>query len=738
MELARLRDAVREKEARIVQLESGSRMSPSSSTANTSTKKSSQKKGQGQSDSETDVEDEGSHAKRKPKWTPQNFSLSDQDVSDLATVLSNVDSELPYPTPSNLIASLKKIASQQQKGGRSDPSDGNSDRYANLQKEYRRIWSENEALTRKCEKLERSVGANNTPSRDMLEDLDRAKKSAEEYRRKYEASQRLLSEVESQLANAASSKASIRDHEKAVRYLEEKHQREISSLKSRLAQDLDDERGALKSRAEFEMRELASSHSSKIQALESQYKTEIESIKMELTGRDDDVRRKVKREFEDAKRGMELDHELAMDKLRSESRRELEQARRESEEKYKARIADLERKLQQSGLDAARSLERELEENRFQFRKDQETAILKHHEEIDRLREQSANEKSQIQGILDRTQAELDKVQAEFSREQDKLQLQVETLSLDIKKKETENKDVTRQLKEVDSKYTKQISEIETELNKLKSKHQDVTRQLELESAMVEQLKQDISDKETYINELGKTVLDYQKLHENFADVENRFKSELAKKDEIISSLEASVSAEKQKAKNMLEDSVEDKASALDQVERVKRRLAATEQELRRAKEFADEKEAEVLDMKRLLRSQNKQLESALGGSPSADTSMGYSEKKLNDALAEVGVLTSQVATLKKQLDSKEKEIFEVRIEASEAFDKATQLAQSQQDLSKMNSELDMMSQMVLELKTAKVQLMERVDNAEHRENILKSELSLIKSEVGRSKRGTQ
>jgi hypothetical protein len=43
---------------------------------------------------------------------------------------------------------------------------------------------------------------------------------------------------------------------------------------------------------------------------------------------------------------------------------------------------------------------------------------------------------------------------------------------------------------------------------------------------------------------------------------------------------------------------------------------------------------------------------------------------------------------------------------------------------------------MVLELKTAKVQLMERVDNAEHRENILKSELSIIKSEVGRSKRG--
>ena len=102
-------------------------------------------------------------------------------------------------------------------------------------------------------------------------------------------------------------------------------------------------------------------------------------------------------------------------------------------------------------------------------------------------------------------------------------------------------------------------------------------------------------------------------------------------------------------------------------MDRIKRRLEATEQDLKRSKSFTDEKETEIIDLKKLVRSQNKQLETALGG-PVASTP----KHSKDDLESKVEVLTSQISSLKRQLEYKEKESFEVRMEAAEAFQKAS------------------------------------------------------------------
>ena len=688
----------------------------------------------GLSDSDTDVEDATLKRKKKQAWnTPKNFSLSDQDVSELANVLKTLDPLLPYPTPSNLLSSLKKL-SQSSSRPPASTSYGNmspeltkvdAEKYRTMQKEYRKVKSDHEQLSRKIKDLEYAA--------------EKAQSLADDWKRQHD---RLVSELEStkqsltrrdrkRLASETEFSAQKLETSKQIQELQSQHASEIARVRAASEEELN----KISDQAYQETKELQAQHARQMRDLQKKHDQEVEVLSRQLDEKSVELQKlgNTEREVEKLKKSMQYQHEYELDQLKSQSRSEVEKSRRDIEREYKDKITALESKLQKMGLETAKSLERELEANRLEYRKEQEAASLRHHQEMDRIRDQLTNEKNELKAILERTSSELGSIRQETNAEKGVLQSLSDSLSEKLQDLEKEKKDLLQQLKTIDSKFTKEKSALESDLNKSKSNAQDLANQLDLEKALVQTLKQDIADKEIYIKELGTSLLDYQKLHGNFEELESRFKGELQKKDQLISQLESSVAQEKEKAKSSLLESAEDKEYALDQLQRIKRRLAATEQDLKRAKEFTEEKETEILDLKRLLRSQNKQLETALGGAPSpSDTTSGSTRHRLEEALNEVALLGSQITTLKRQLESKDKEIFEVRIEASEAFDKASQLTRAQETMAQLQEEVDKLSGMLMELKMAKVQLMERVDNAEHRENVLKSEMSILKAELSR------
>jgi DNA repair exonuclease SbcCD ATPase subunit len=283
-------------------------------------------------------------------------------------------------------------------------------------------------------------------------------------------------------------------------------------------------------------------------------------------------------------------------------------------------------------------------------------------------------------------------------------------------------------LENIEKDLQKKIQGLEKNLENANFKTEEMSRLLDTETNINNSLKQDVSDKEVYIQELAKMCQGYKDQISEFERIKSGYESESSKKDETIANLKAAVAKEKDKTHLLIAEEAEKKEDALDQVSRIESRLDVTVQELKRARSYAEEKENEILELKKLLRSQNKQLDSALGGSGAR--SLTSSEKKLADALSDVNVLSGQVTALKKELDAKDKEVFEVRVEAAEAFNKADKLAAAEKEIASLRKEIDDLIHMVGELKSEKGQLLEKIDNAEHRAEFARSQWDMLKAEM--------
>jgi chromosome segregation ATPase len=229
---------------------------------------------------------------------------------------------------------------------------------------------------------------------------------------------------------------------------------------------------------------------------------------------------------------------------------------------------------------------------------------------------------------------------------------------------------------------------------------------------------------------LNASVEDYKKLHENFKDVEDRFKGELQKKSAQVSEIEKELLQERKRVAESREEAREEIEEAQDKLHRAERRIKVTEQDLNRSREMVEEKEIEILDLKKLIRSQNKQLESALGGSVSSGAKR--SKLELED---EIEILNGQISVLKKQIAVKDQEIFDYRMQLTEMEEKSKLLVETQQLLKSFEQDRNQMELTVMDLKNQKVSLLERLDNSEHRETVMQNELALVRQEVERLKR---
>jgi hypothetical protein len=596
------------------------------------------------------------------------FSISDSDVMELASILKSLDPSLPHPTPSNLVSSLSKLRS--------------TSTFANTSKSDKSEYKE------KYLSLEKKYNASK-------EKLEKYRDDISMWRNRYE------SELKSKKDNGS----------------DETHAKEIRELKATLRREAEAEISALTEEADREMTEMQESFNARLREAENGFRRQIDDLRKKLDAQD--------RELKTSK----LENSAAMSKSQSILNSEIEKLQLEVKIEYENQIAELEKRLENIGLEGARTLERELENLRKDHELELSSISRQNKKDVDKAIQEGFSAKFDTQNRLDEAQATIEQIKQEAFREKTESEREIRSLSKKINELHDENQVLSEAVKRADSKYSKQIEGLKSDLKLLEKENSQIKERMDVDKNNAEILKQDIKDKEVYIGELGKSVLEYQQLTTEFNRVEDRYKAELQTKDALIASLEGNIQKEKEKANQGLVDVTEAREEAVDNLDRVKRRLKATEQDLQRAKSFTEEKEAEILDLKRLVRSQNKQLQSALGGdSPSTP--------KLNkdDLESRNEILNTQVMSLKRQLEYKEKESFEVRMEAAEAFQKAQDLDKAREEINTLKGEIDMISMTLVEVKSAKVLLLERVDNAEHRETLLKNELSLLKAELERKR----
>lgn len=622
------------------------------------------------SDSDTDVEDEGASKKK----LNSSFSISDSDVLELASILRSLDSSLPYPTPSNLLTSLSKLKSI-------------TSAYSNVQKSDKNDYKE------KYHNLEKKYNS----SKDKLE---KYREDASMWRERYEES-----------------KSRKEPHNDNSNENNEKYAKELRELKATLRREHEAEISSVSEQADREMNEMQESFNARLREAENGFRKQIDDLKKKLDSKQGELR------------SSKLENSEYVRKNQSIANSQLDKMQKEFEAQYEDQIADLEKRLENAGLEASKTLEKELEKLREGYELEITSLSRRHKKEVDKAVQDGILSKIDLQNLLDDAQSKIESIKEEAFKDKEETDREINSLTRKMNELTEENYLLTSAVQQAESKYSNRIEGLDSRVSELEKENLNLKEQISVEKNNSETLKQDIRDKEVYIGELGNSVLEYQKLTKEFDSVEDRYKAELQKKDAHITSLEVTIQKEKEKANQGLVDVREAREEAVDQLDRVKRRLKATEQDLARSKSFAEEKESEILDLKRLIRSQNKQLQHALGGSEISTPKISK-----DDLESKIEILNTQVTSLKRQLEYKEKESFEVRMEAAEAFQKASDLDKAREEINNLNSEMDKISLTMIELKSAKVQLLERVDNAEHRETLLKNELSLLKAELERNR----
>ena len=669
------------------------------------------------SDSDTDVEEDVSWKKK----ANNGFIISDRDVLKLASILQSLDPSLPHPTPSNLISSLSKLQSGNSSTYSNVEKDKYKDKYEALEAKYSSKQGEVEKYREEAKKWKhrfedsrsRKNSHNNETNGDKInynekyqaleekytskqEELEKYQEEAKKWKRRYEESDAKKSQNNDPSQNQSN---------------------DLKELKATLRREAEQEISSISEQADREMKEMQESFNLRLRETETGSRKQIDDLKKKLDTQEREIRT------------LKLESTESLRKNQSVANSQMDKLQIELERQYQDHIDELENKLEQSGLEASKTLEKELEKLREAHEMELSSLSRRHKKDLEKAQHDGIIAKIDTQNLLDEAHSTIERIKEEAFKEKEETDREFESLTRKINHLTDENHNLSLSVQQVDTKYIRQIEQLESQVSILESENSNLRGMVDIEKGNSDTLKQDIRDKETYISELGKSVLEYQKLMKEFEEVENRYKAELQKKNEHIASLEGTIQKEKESSNQGLLAQLEAKDEALDQLDRIKRRLEATEQDLKRAKSFTDEKETEIIDLKKLIRSQNKQLETALGG-PVASTP----KHSKDDLESKVEVLNTQISSLKRQLEYKEKESFEVRMEAAEAFQKASDLDKAKEEINRLNSEMDKISLMLIELKSAKVQLLERVDNAEHRENLLKNELSLLKAELERKR----
>lgn len=266
---------------------------------------------------------------------------------------------------------------------------------------------------------------------------------------------------------------------------------------------------------------------------------------------------------------------------------------------------------------------------------------------------------------------------------------------------------------------TKELQKTQVEREELKSKLLETQSQiLDLKEIHDEQLKalQD-STKNTILalqEELDAAI----KSIEDKENLAKESKDQIARMNPQLENLQNQLVSEKQKALDAVYESQENLAETKEQLIRVQKYLEDSRNETDSLRKRLSERDEEILEIKREMRKQDRELLKTVMNQDSA----GFASKRIIDSKSkelekshrENSRLLEKIIQLEKNLDLSKRNVEDAKTEMArrQVINKDDGLV-----------EVDRLQMMVLDLKTSQADLLEKLDDSQHAMNVMKREL---------------
>jgi chromosome segregation ATPase len=229
------------------------------------------------------------------------------------------------------------------------------------------------------------------------------------------------------------------------------------------------------------------------------------------------------------------------------------------------------------------------------------------------------------------------------------------------------------------------------------------------------------------ISDLKKELAESLKLMETAKATEKDALERIEHMDSYLATLQSQVEGEKAKAKDAVYESQEVQAETQEQLLRVQKRLEETRRDAENYRKLADERDEQILDIKRQMRKQDKDMASSVAEDSGAVMKrlLEQKNKEIDKARQETRASLAQIVELEKKLELQERNI-------QEAKNEMKRRANSNKD--EGMQEVDRLQIMLLDLKTSRVDLMERLDDSQHSNELLKREVASLTGQLAELK----
>jgi hypothetical protein len=229
------------------------------------------------------------------------------------------------------------------------------------------------------------------------------------------------------------------------------------------------------------------------------------------------------------------------------------------------------------------------------------------------------------------------------------------------------------------------------------------------------------------ISDLKKELAESLKMMETAKATEKDALERIEHMDSYLATLQSQVEGEKAKAKDAVYESQEVQAETQEQLLRVQKRLEETRRDAENYRKLADERDEQILDIKRQMRKQDKDMASSVAEDSGAVMKrlLEQKNKEIDKARQETRASLAQIVELEKKLELQERNI-------QEAKNEMKRRANSNKD--EGMQEVDRLQIMLLDLKTSRVDLMERLDDSQHSNELLKREVASLTGQLAELK----
>ncbi|KAJ3112928.1 hypothetical protein HDU96_003996 [Phlyctochytrium bullatum] len=508
-------------------------------------------------------------------------------------------------------------------------------------------------------------------------------------------------------------------------------QRELSQENDSRSQDvilkMEDEIIALRAEVDRKIEDLVNlererdEYMARLQDMENVFRTQAMEIETAHKAEIEGLRESHERELKEATNAERVKHDRVIEDLEyeiGELKRKLDDAKKSSD-------TDVRRQIQEVEDKAAEDLRRRLEASEQIFREqllevqqahddEKEQQEVAHREEIQRVRDQCSRDKQRELDIL-RSQLE----NSSRSIESDLLsKLDRETDSL-----KASHAAAMEQMK----------SRHDEEMEQLREDHKEALEQMQnrlgrSEAALVTTKSQFFQDRER----LQETIDDLERQVRTFKQQEleqsGQFSSKTREYEDTIDRLRYDLQAAQTLADQMKDDTDRKQREIALLEQKHKQQLAAMQAE-------CDERVRELEKHMEEFESVRGELESVerdyMAELSKHDTERLQAERALAESKEAQNMLRQQLDLLQRKLDEAQREVQEARSSATpRVTDRATERA--------LQSEIERMQETIVDLKTAKNELLEELDDQAIRVQSLQNEMDGMRKEYDKIKRGNQ